>query len=125
MKTNKCPGHDKINFNVTRSYYGELCEPLQFLFNLSFEKGIFLNDLKIAKVTPMFKAGNNTELSNYIPTSVLPCFSKVLACVMYHRLLKYLLNSNIPYKKQFHFQEGNPSDHAILQPVDLIHNNFE
>ena len=86
MKTKKCPGHDEINFNVTRSYYGELCEPLQFLFNLSFKKGIFPNDLKIAKVTPMLKAGNNTELSTYIPTSVLPCFSKVLERVMYHRL---------------------------------------
>ena len=86
MKTNKCPGHEEINFNVTRSYYGELCEPSQFLFNSSFEKGIFPNDFKIAKVTPLFKAGNNTKLSNYIPTSVLPCFSKVLERVMYHRL---------------------------------------
>ena len=86
MKTNKCPGHNEINFNVTRSYYGELCQPLQFLFNLSFEKGIFLNDSKIAKVTPLCKAGNNTELSNYIPTSVLHCFSKVPERVMYHRL---------------------------------------
>ena len=95
------------------------------MFNLSFEKGTFPNDLKIARVTPTFKAGNNTELSNYIPTSVLPCFSKVLERVMYHRLQKYLLDSNIPYKKQFGFQEGNSTGHAILQLVDLIHNNFE
>ena len=86
IKTNKCPGHDEINFNVTRSCFGELCEPLQYLFNLSFEKGIFPNDLKIAKVTPIFKAGNNTELSNYRPIFVLPCFSKILERVMYNCL---------------------------------------
>ena len=86
IKTNECPGHDEINFNVTRSYFGELCEPFQYLFNLSFEKGIFPNDLKIAKVTPIFKAGNNADLSNYRPTSVLPCFSKILERVMYNRL---------------------------------------
>ena len=64
IKTNKFPGHNEINFNVTRKCFGELCEPLQYLFNLSFKKGIFPNDLKIAKVTPLFKAANNTELSN-------------------------------------------------------------
>ena len=86
IKTNKCPGHDEINFNVTRSCFGELCEPLQYLFNLSFKTCIFQNDLKIAKSTPIFKAGNNTEVSNYRPMSVLPFFSKILQRVMYNRL---------------------------------------
>ena len=86
IKTNKCPGHVEINFNVTRSCFGELYVPSQYLLNLSFEKGIFPNDLKIAKVTPIFKAGNNTELSNYRPIFVLPCFSKILEGVIYNRL---------------------------------------
>ena len=77
-KTNKCPGNDEINSNVIRSCFGELYEPLQYLFNLSFEKSIFPDGIKIAKCTPVFKAGNNTELSNYRPISVLPCFSKIL-----------------------------------------------
>ena len=99
IKTNKCPGHDEINFIVTSSCFGELCKPLQYLFHLSFEKSIFPEELKIAKVTPVFKAGDNTELSNYRPISVLPCFSKILECVMYTCLCKYLLDSNILYKK--------------------------
>ena len=37
IKTNKCPGHDELNFNVIRSCFGELCEPLQYLFILPFE----------------------------------------------------------------------------------------
>ena len=76
IKTNKCPGYDEINFNVTRSCFGKLYESLQYLFNLSFEKSIFWDNLKITKVTTIFKAGNNTKLSNYRPISVLVCFSK-------------------------------------------------
>ena len=71
IKTNKCPGHDEINFNVIRNCHGELCEPLQYLFSSPFEESIFPDDLKIAKVTPVFKAGINTELSNYIPNPYL------------------------------------------------------
>ena len=123
-KTNKCPGHDEINFNEIRSCFGELCEPLQYLFNLAFGKSIFSGDLKVTKVTPIFKVESNTELSNYRAISVLPCFSKILECVMYNRLCKYLLDSNILYKKQFAFQKGHSTDHGILELVDQIHNNF-
>ena len=77
------------------------------------------------KVTPVSKAGDNTELSNYRPISALPCFSKILERVMYNRLYKYLLDSNILYKKQFGFQEGHSTDHAILQLADQMHSNFE
>ena len=59
---------------------------MQYLFNLSFEKTIFPDDLKIEKVSPILKAGNNTELSNYRPISVLPCFSKTFERVMYNCL---------------------------------------
>ena len=98
IKTNKCSEHDEISFNVIRSYFGQLCQPLQYLFTLSFEKTIFPGDLKIVKVPPVFKAGDNAELSNYRPISVLPCFSKILERVIYNRLYKYLLDSKILYK---------------------------
>ena len=38
------------------------------------------------RLTPVFKADNNAELSNYRPISVLPCFSKILERVMYNGL---------------------------------------
>ena len=44
---------------------------------------------------------------------------------MFNRLCRYLLDSNIPYKRQSDFQEGHSADHAILQLPDKIHNNFE
>ena len=89
IKTNKCRGHDEINFfNVIRGCFGELCKPSQHLFNLSFEKSIFRDNLKIAKVTPVFQADDNTELSNYRPISLLPWFSKILQRVMYNHLYK-------------------------------------
>ena len=60
VKANTCPGHDEINFNATSCCFSELCEPLQYLFTLSFEKSIFPDGLKIAEVTLVFKAGDNT-----------------------------------------------------------------
>ena len=44
---------------------------------------------------------------------------------MYNRLYKYLTDSNILYKKQFGFQTGHSTEHAIIHLVDQINTNFE
>ena len=76
--------------------------------------------MKIAKVTPVFKGGDSADLSNYLSIYVLPCFSKILERLMYYRLYKHLSNSKILYPKQFGFQKGHLTDHALLQLVDQI-----
>ena len=57
--------------------------------------------------------------------SVLPCFSKILEKIMYNRLYKYLTDNSMLYKKQFGFQEGHSTEHAIVQLVDQIIKSFE
>ena len=73
---NKSSGADEISFNVIKNRFGELSYILKYDFNVSLQTRIFPGHLKIAKVTPVFKTGDLTEISNYRPTSVLPCFSK-------------------------------------------------
>ena len=84
---------------LLKKCFSNLCEPLKYLFNLSIEKGIFPDDLKIAKVTPIYKADDKSDLSNYRPTSVLSCFSKILERIMYNRLYQYLTEKKILYPK--------------------------
>ena len=102
-----------------------MCEPLKYLFNLSIEKGVFPDGLKIARVTPIYKGEGSSDVSNYRPISVLPCFSKILEHIMYNRLYKYLIENNILYSKQFGFQNGHSTDHTVVQLVDQIIESFE
>ena len=99
LKSNKSPGYDNISYNVIKKCLGSLCEPLKYLFNLSIEKGVFPDDLKIARVTPIYKGEGSSDVSNYRPISVLPCFSKILEHIMYNRLYKYLIENNILFFK--------------------------
>ena len=125
LKINKSSGVDDVSFNIMKKCFGVLCEPLTYLFQPSLEKGVFPDDLKIAKVTPIYKTGDNSDVSNYRPISVLPCFSKVLEHLMYNRLYKYLKENNILYEKQFGFQSGYSTNDAIVQLVDKIFDSFE
>ena len=107
-----------IAFNQKGQCFGPLLKPLMHIFNLSLEKGIFPDDLKIARVTLIFKAGDESEMRNYRPISVLPCFSKILERITYNRLFNYLTANEILYKKQFGFREGHSTEHAIIQVID-------
>ena len=103
LDINNSPGFDGISFMVLKNCFGALHKPLLLVFNLSIVKGIFPDDLKIVCVTPDFKGGDEKDLGNYRPISVLPCFSKVLERIMYNRLYNHLMKNNILYSKQFGF----------------------
>ena len=53
------------------------------MFNLSLQTGIFADKIKIARVIPLFKVGENHELGNCRSISVIPRFPKILERIMY------------------------------------------
>ena len=124
LKTNKSPGYDNIHVNVIRNLYNELKTPLMNIFNLSLNTGIFPDRMKVAKVTPIFKKGEKSSISNYRPISVLPCFSKILEQIMYNRLYVYFTVNSILFNKQFGFWAGNSTEHTFLELIDQICDSF-
>ncbi|XP_065658222.1 uncharacterized protein LOC136082726 [Hydra vulgaris] len=78
LKPNKASGFDDINSNVIKNSYKIIKDVLFKIFSLSIRQGIFPDQFKIAKITPIFKGGDLTNINNYRPISVLPVFSKVL-----------------------------------------------
>ena len=51
--------------------------------------------------------------------------SKILERIMYNRLYKYLITEKRLYSKQFGFQTGLSTEHAIVKLVDQIYKSFE
>ena len=44
---------------------------------------------------------------------------------MYKRLSNHLSEHNLLYQKQFGFQQGHSTEHAIMQLVDQINDTFQ
>ena len=79
----------KIICNRYRIYY------LSKLINLSFEKAIYFDNLKISKAVPIFKdKGNLLERNNYRPISLLSNINKIIEKLMYIRLYSFLSSHN-------------------------------
>ena len=124
LKRNKASGIDDINTNVVIDVYNEIKQLLFKICQNSVKEGTFPDPLKIAKVSPIFKTGDAATLGNYRPISVLPVFSKLLERIMYNRVYSYFKTNNLFYTKRFGFQKNTSTEHAILQLVNEITENF-
>ena len=70
VKHGEGAGLDDIDSNVITKVYDEISYLLFMIFNSSFNVGIFLEQVKVAKVSPIFKVGNIEEMGNYRPNYI-------------------------------------------------------
>ena len=119
---NGSSGWDNISTKVIKASSSQLIKPLAHIFNLSLTSGVFPFELKIARVIPIFKSGDPSNLPNYRPISVLPVFSKILERLVYTRILTHINERNLLYEYQFGFRNEHSPNLAIIYLVDKISN---
>ena len=83
-------------------YYYSPGPYIQFIFL----NGYFPDTLKIAKIQPIFKNGNEQDMKNYRPISILSVFSKTLEKLMFNRLNSFVEKYKILTDVQHGFREG-------------------
>ena len=71
IKPNKAIGPNSIPTKILKDFKTELSEPLSDMINVSFNKGIFPDFLKVANVIPIHKKGEKLDPNNYRPISLL------------------------------------------------------
>jgi hypothetical protein len=125
LKNSYSKGHDNISVNTIKNCYDQLAEPLCMIFNRSLQDGIVPDDLKTAKIIPVYKSDDKKIISNYRPISVLPAFSKILEKLVYNRLLQFIDKHNILSPNQYGFRKNISTSMALLNLVDKISASIE
>ena len=113
-------GWDRLKPSIIKTVKDNIKIPLAHIGNLSFDTGIFPIELKIAKILPIFKSGDDCIFTNYRPVSVLPVFSKIMERLMYDRLISYILKYKISFEYQFGFQKGKSTHMPLITLVDIV-----
>ena len=116
-------GYDGISSKLLKNTILSVITPITHIMNLSLEHGVFPTDMKLAKVIPIFKKGNNQLFQNYRPISLLPVFSKVLEKLVYKRLYQFLKTHKLLNTSQYGFQKHKSTDLAILDLQNRIIDN--
>ena len=86
---------------------------------------VFSNQLKIAKVVPVFKSGPPKDLQNYRPISLLSTVSKIFERVIVNRLVSFLERNNLMIATQFNFRHKHSTIHSMLGLITESYHNID
>ena len=82
-----------------------ISESLSLIFNESIDTGIFPDEWKSARITPLFKkAGSRSDPSNYRPISIFPVVANVFERIVYDQLYHYLNKNDLLSQHQSGFR---------------------
>ncbi|CAH2097232.1 unnamed protein product [Euphydryas editha] len=86
LDPNKGPGLDGIPNKFLKQCAETLAMPLHILFNKSLTESIFPAIWKQARLTPIHKKGDMSNICNYRPVSILPAIGKVFEGLMQKKI---------------------------------------
>ena len=125
LNPKKSCGYDDISNKFIRAAASELSPILTEFFTFFLNEGLFPSSLKIAKVIPVFKGGDNKLASNYRPISLLSSFSKILEKIIFNRFINFFNKHNIFHNHQYGFRENRSTELAISDILSACYNSIQ
>ena len=104
LKSKNTGGYDEISIRILKLRAPYIVFPLTCICNAILNTGIFPDRLKYAIIKPVFKKGDDQDITNYRPISLFTSFSKVIEKLIYVRLLDHITTNSILINKQYGFR---------------------
>ena len=112
--------YNDINMYVVKATFDAVVQPFLYICNLSFTKGVFPDKMKIAKIVPLFKSGDDNTFNNYRPVFLLPQFSKILEKLFDKRLSAFVEKNCILTDSQYGFRNKISTSLALIELVEKL-----
>ena len=71
MKSKTSTGHDGFSSKLIKQLAPSISYPINIIINRSFETGILPSSMQIAKIVPIYKAKDKTDMDNYRSISTM------------------------------------------------------
>ena len=120
MEAKLSTGHDGVSNKLLKEIAQEVAEPIMHIINHTLENGTFPEELKTAKVIPIFKKGAAGDANNYRPISLLPTISKLVEKVIDQELRSYMDDNSYWSDNQFGFRKYYETSHAVTKMLNII-----
>ena len=115
LKLGKACGADSISHNMLKGTAQTVCKPLSLLFNMSLISQKYPQQWKQAVILPLFKKGDQHNLTNYRPISLLSCVGKIFERVVYKHVHNFLLSNSLFYNMQSGFMPKHSTVHQLIE----------
>ena len=114
----KATGLDELPARFIKGGSSVIAKPLTHIVNLSITTGTIPDDLKVARVVPLYKNKSKTNVENYRPISVLRIISKIFERVVFNQLNNFLTEHKLLYIFQSGFWSSYSTDTCLIRLTD-------
>ena len=125
LKSKSSYGYDKISDNLIKHASSSLIKLLTLIVSQVLHTGIFPRHLKLSRVKPIYKSGEQTSFCNYRPISLLTSMSKIFEYFIFDQLMSFLTDKQLFCIEQFVFRPGHSTEFAALRLVDHLTNEMD
>ena len=122
LDANKAHGHDDISVRMLKLSQKSILKPLKLIFENCLRTSLFPDQLKQAKVVPIYKKGDKQLTENYRPVSLLPICDKVFERRIFNSLFNYFIENNLLSP---HLQGFIPGNSCVRQLISITHEIYD
>ena len=121
ININKSSCIEHLSSQILRDAFLAVPMKVVELFNLSFSTSEIPAKWKIAKVTPLRKAGISNDISNLRPVSLLPITSKLIEKIVHNRIYQFFERNSILDDKQGGFRPNHSTCNTTATFINDIY----
>lgn len=120
LKEDCAQGVDGISTKFIKAHKTIIIPTLTRLINNVTFSANFPNELKTAKVIPIFKSSDSSNIANYRPISILPVLSKVFERNIYDQLINEINKHDLLKNNQYAYQTKSGTISACISFVSEV-----
>ena len=125
LKRNKAAGTDNLPPNMLKDCASAIAKPIARIINLSLNTSTVPDLWKSAKINPVFKSGDYSNVENYRLISILPILSKLLERVVHNQFYEYLERNNLLNECQYGFRKNRSTKLATTLFCDTVRKHID
>ncbi|KAG5667525.1 hypothetical protein PVAND_015504 [Polypedilum vanderplanki] len=125
LAVNKATGFDGIPPKIWKELCFSHAHTLTKFINYFLSNGMFPDCMKIAKVLPIYKSGDRSNVANYRGISILSSLSKIFEKILCKRINNFINHSKYHDKSQFGFRKGKGTSDAVAKLVSYVSNELD
>ncbi|XP_055605124.1 uncharacterized protein LOC129753336 [Uranotaenia lowii] len=116
---------NNITVDTPKTHHLALSNILTDIFNEIVGTKVYPDPMKLARVTPIFKSGDNSDVSNYRPISTLLVLNKILEKLLVTRISKYLSRYDLISPRQYGFRKGCSTLTATTELLEDVYDDLD
>lgn len=125
LKTSRSLDANDMQIRPIKHIIDIIAPILTTLYNLVLESSCFPEKMQTARVIAIHKGGDENDLGNFRPISILPILSKGLEKIIHARLVRFLNKHSFISLAQYGFLKGKSTEQALLAQKECIIDAFE